>query len=144
MATIIDIDGTLQVDERELTFSASRAQGPGGQHVNKTASAVTLRFCISSSSLSDAIKHRLLQLEDHRIRDDGVVVIKAQASRSQHRNKQAAIERLADLLKRVATPPRLRKPTKPSAASKRKRLAAKRDNAARKRLRRRPHRDDIN
>ena len=115
----------IEVDEREVEFSAIRAQGAGGQNVNKVSSAVHLRFDIRASSLPDAVKDRLLALRDQRINADGVVVIKAQTSRSQEKNRAEAMQRLRELVAGVAVPPRVRRPTRPTLAAKRRRLEAK-------------------
>ena len=114
---------SLTFDEVEI--SAVRAQGAGGQNVNKVSSAIHLRFDIRASSLPDAHKERLLRLNDSRITGDGVLVIKAQSHRSQDMNRDEALQRLNELVRSVARPPRVRKPTKPSRSAKRKRLEAK-------------------
>ncbi len=113
------------VPEDEVEFSAIRAQGAGGQNVNKVSSAIHLRFDIPRSSLPEAVKERLLALRDSRITLEGVLVIKAQTSRSQEMNRAEAMQRLQELVDSVATPPRKRRPTKPTAASKRRRLESK-------------------
>jgi ribosome-associated protein len=113
------------VPEDEVEISAIRAQGAGGQNVNKVSSAIHLRFDIPRSSLPEAVKERLLALRDSRITLEGVLVIKAQTSRSQETNRAEAMQRLHELVDSVATPPRKRRPTKPTAASKRRRLESK-------------------
>ncbi|MDX3894409.1 MULTISPECIES: alternative ribosome rescue aminoacyl-tRNA hydrolase ArfB [Pusillimonas] len=113
------------VSKDEMDFSAIRAQGAGGQNVNKVSSAIHLRYSIPDSSLPPEIKERLLALRDQRITDEGVVVIKAQGSRSQETNKQQAIERLQELVDSVSQPPKRRKATRPTLGSQRRRLEGK-------------------
>ena len=107
----------LQVREEEVEFSAIRAQGAGGQNVNKVSSAIHLRFDIAASSLPDDIKARLLALSDSRISKTGVLVLKAQRHRTQDMNRLDALRRLNELVNSVARPPKARRPTKPSRAS---------------------------
>ena len=116
---------TPQVDPAEVEFTAIRAQGAGGQNVNKVSSAAHLRFDIGASSLPDVIKQRLLALADQRITDQGVVVIKAQTHRSLPRNQSDALARLQALVDEVAQPDAPRKATKPTRSSKRRRLEGK-------------------
>ena len=132
---MIQISNRVSIDESELEFSAIRAQGAGGQNVNKVSSAIHLRFDINASSLPDYYKERLLSLRDKRITRDGVIVIKSQEHRSQERNREAAIERLGELLRSVATQAKRRVPTKPTRSSQKKRLDSKNRRGAIKSLR---------
>ncbi len=118
-------DPLIPLIEDEIDFSAIRAQGAGGQNVNKVSSAIHLRFDIPQSSLPDAIKERLLALSDQRITADGVVVIKAQTTRSQDQNRTDAVSRLQALVDSVAVLPKPRRATKPTKSSQRKRLQTK-------------------
>jgi ribosome-associated protein len=123
---MIPIDDGIVLDERELEESFIRASGPGGQNVNKVASAVQLRFDVRRSpSLPQPVRERLERLGGSRITQDGVLVITAQRFRSQERNRQDARDRLAALIHRAAMPPVPRRPTRPSRAARERRLAAK-------------------
>ena len=123
---MLRINNEIEIPDAELELNAIRSSGPGGQNVNKVATAIHLRFDISSSSvLPEDIKARLLTLRDRRISADGVVNIKAQRSRSQDKNRVDALKRLTELLQKGLVVPRTRKKTKPSRRTKEKRLADK-------------------
>src|SRR5262245_37149977 len=123
---MIEISGHIALDEDELEFSFIRASGPGGQNVNKVATAVQMRFdARRPPSLPDAVSARLQRLAGARLTQDGVIVITANRFRTQERNKADAIERLAELIRRAEPAPVARRPTKPTRASKEKRLQTK-------------------
>ncbi len=138
----LDITESVRIPVSEIVITAVRSQGPGGQNVNKVASAIHLRF---DSQNCDALpayaKDRLLQISDHRITDSGVVIIKSQAYRNQRQNQRAAFARLSELLARALRKPKKRRPTKPSKAAKRKRREAKSKRAQLKQLRKKPGSD---
>jgi ribosome-associated protein len=122
---MIPINDHIALDEREIEFLMIRAQGAGGQNVNKVSSAVHMRFDVRASSLPDELKEAVLALDDRRISKDGVVVIKAQTSRSQDKNRGEAIDRLVALLQEAAKPVIPRKATRPTRASQRRRVQRK-------------------
>lgn len=126
---------SLEIDESEVTVTAVRAQGAGGQNVNKVSSAIHLRFDIPASSLPQDVKARLLALRDNRITQEGVLVLKAQQHRTQDMNRLDAFARLHELVNSVATPPRVRRATKPTYASKQRRLEGKSQRSGIKALR---------
>ena len=122
---MLSITPHWQIPDDEIEISAIRAQGSGGQNVNKVASAIHLRFDISTSSMPDIYRQRLLLLKDRRISKEGVIVIKAQQFRTQEKNRLDALERLAELLRSVTVVQKARKPTKATRSSQRKRVDSK-------------------
>lgn len=132
----MEITPTLQIDERELQLDFVRASGPGGQNVNKVATAVQLRFdIVNSPALASDVKGRLIRLAENRVNTDGVLLIEAKRFRTQEQNREDAIQRFIELVRRALIPPKPRKKTKPTAASKARRLQAKKVKGEIKRLR---------
>jgi len=136
---MIKITRDVAINENEIEEQFIRASGPGGQHANRAATAVQLRFDVAKSpSLPDAVRERLIRLAGNRITGDGVLIIKAGQFRSRERNRQDAIRRLVKLIRRAAKKPKTRRKTKPTRASKKRRLKDKRHRSKIKRMRRSP------
>lgn len=129
------ISNNVSIPENEIDLSAMRAQGSGGQNVNKVSSAIHLRFDINQSSLPDFYKERLLKLKDSRITQDGVIVIKAQRFRTQEKNKEDALARLQELIKSASYTAKKRIATKPSRASQKRRVDSKKQRSKIKAMR---------
>ena len=132
---MIVISRQVSISDSELTITAIRAQGAGGQHVNKTSTAIHLRFDIRASSLPEYYKERLLEANHHLISADGVIIIKAQEYRSQEMNREAAIARLVAVIQTLTAEQKSRRPTRPTRASKERRLTSKAQKSSVKNLR---------
>ena len=132
---MLKISNNVSLEDNEIIFEAIRAQGSGGQKVNKTSVAIHLRFDIDNSALPDFYKEKLLSLKDKRITKEGIIVIKSQQHRSQEQNRDEALERLAELIKSVNVVQKKRIATKPTKGSVNRRLQSKKKHAGKKRLR---------
>jgi ribosome-associated protein len=132
---MIEISPTLQIDERELQIDFIRASGPGGQNVNKVATAVQLRFDVRATALPQEVKDRLIRLAGNRMTSEGVLLIEAKRFRTQEQNREDAIQRFIELVRKSLVKPKVRKKTKPSQASKEERLKEKKRRGEIKKMR---------
>ena len=134
---MIHVAPGIDLDENELSFEFVRASGPGGQNVNKVATAVQLRFdVVNSPALPEDVRARLLKLAGQRVTDEGVLIIEARATRSQTRNREAAVEQLIELIRKAAIPPKNRRKTRPTTASVQERRERKARRSQTKQMRR--------
>ena len=138
---MLEITPSIQISENELHFEFIRASGPGGQNVNKVASAVQLRFNVGASSLPEDVKARLIRLAGKRVSMEGMLLVEAKQFRTQERNRAAALQRFVELARKAAAVPRTRKKTRPTVASKDLRLQEKKRRAELKKNRRGTHHD---
>jgi ribosome-associated protein len=132
---MLEITSSLKIDERELQFDFVRASGPGGQNVNKVATAAQLRFDVQASSLPDEVKTRLISLAGKRMTTDGILVIEAKKFRTQDQNREEAVDRFVALVQKAAVRPKSRKKTKPTQVSREERLKEKKWRGEIKRIR---------
>lgn len=132
---MLEITPSFQIDERELQIDFVRASGPGGQNVNKVATAAQLRFDLNASSLPEEVKRRLIHLAGNRITSEGILLIEAKRFRTQEQNREDAIQRFVELVRKSLVEPKARKKTKPTAASKEERLKEKKRKGEIKKMR---------